>query len=447
MNEAKNFNSPPVEVRGHSHFNREASRNLRFLAGFFDILVGVLLLEAGYWITHAPLILNWKVGPLLALNILMPWISARSVANITIGELIWQIRQGMTRVRSLADELRGSFLTLMILLACLGILKTQILSHPFWETSETIIIPAQLPPSNWKYLAFYYSLAPWPIAVDEQPVFFSIPYELAPPRRFIGHIRSEWLGSAARLTLEGPKTPQEFQARIHTRNEIRNCFRTSPLLSPSCVEVRKLTLERPVKELRELGYAQLSVNWFVSENPAIPEEKQTQGVRIRATDGDQIEDRYILITPQGMHQSIALSYFDSAEGHQAENNLRITLGALQISEDLNQGRAWMDQVLQSTRLDQLNTSTGSSADLRKLAQIQSLLISKLSMEPASFEAYYHLSGAEFLLLKLALRTSNAPLKSYAQTMIETLNRYAHDVAPQSPKIRELDRILTDSKHF
>ena len=440
--------APPgqFEIRGHSRVERPASLFLLFLAGLFDSILGFLLLECVYWLFHLDPLVDWKLAIGLAATILIPWAIARRVMRASLGEKIWRTREGKTGIREASDNVRASILTLSVFAAACGVFHTQIGTHPYWTVGREIRFTAALPPNEWRVLSFYYTMAPWPVAMEGKPVFYSIPYEMAPPKRFIGHIESEWIRSSVRVVFEGPKTPTEFQSRVRNRAAIHDCILSSPWRAPRCAEVRKLTLDRHLEELRASGYTQLNVDWFSSENPAIPEDQRAQGVRLRAQAGDKFQDRYILITPQGLHQTIAISYLDNVEGHDAERDFEIALGALRISEDLSQGRAWTDNILQSTHLTDLPPATDDDY-LQSLSQIQSLLVSKLSVDPGLFDPYYHLAGSHMLLLKYCVKHPDPGLKSLAQAMVERMDRFAHDVAPRHPDVSELDRLFQDAKQF
>jgi hypothetical protein len=441
---------PDIEVRGHSRFDRQASIFLRFCAGFLDFLIGAWIVAGIYRARGWDPALDWKLAPIFAGAILIPWLLIRWIVGASIGEHLWKTRGGKASFRETSDTIRATILTAVVFAVGCYAFDQKVLSHPYWSTQYPIFIDppheSALASKDRRVLSFFYTLAPWPLKIGGKPVFYSIPYEVGPPKRFIGHIEADWLASTVRVSFEGPKTPIEFQSRAMNREEVHFCFTTSPWLTPSCVETRRLVLERHLSELRGLGYAQFEVAWFFTVNDGIPAAEGAQGVRLRARDGSRTQDRYILISPQGLHQSLAISYPESLEGLSARDSFLISLGALRISEDLSQGRAWTDRVLQSTQLNALPALSDPDY-LEKLAQIQAVLVSKISIDPASFDPYYHLAGANLMLLKYCVKHPDTSLSALAQSMVDRMDLFAHDVSPRNPRLAELDRLLQDAKQF
>lgn len=423
---------------------------LMFFAGVVDTLAGLFLVEVFYTVLKLDPLMDWKLTVALAIAILGPWGAARRALGASFGEKIWKTREGKTSVRESSDNLRAILLTIGLAAITVGIFERKIAPHPYWVRGQEVDFPAVMPPSDWRVLSFYYTMAPWPTRVGGNPVFYSIPYEMGPPKRFLGHIESDWIRSSVRVSFEGPKTPMEFQSRVRGRQAIHDCVLRSPLFAPQCAEIRRLTLDRHLDELRALGYTKVELAWFSSENQAIPSDQRAQGVRLRGHQvsgiDERIQDRYILITPQGLHQMISVSYFDNAEGRDAEHDFELAIGALRISEDINQGRAWTDSTLESTKLGELPPITDEDF-LTAISEVQGLLVSKISVDPGMLEPYYHLAGSYLLVLKYCLKHPNPELKSLAQAMVERLDRYGHDVAPQHPRIADLDRLSQDAKQF
>jgi hypothetical protein len=444
-----------IEVRGHSRFDRAAELRFRALAWIVDFFAALLLIEILYLTTGMDPVLDIKLGLLFAVLFLGIAVPFRKYLGGSLGERIWRISKGRTRYRDTAHVWLGSFLTALLITASIGSFEWNIATHPYWSTSEALKLQASVPPADWHVLAFYYTLAPWPTTVDGHPVFYSVPYEVGPPQRFIGHIESDWIHESVRLRLEGPKTPMDYQSRALTREQLKECFLDSPLLNPRCVDIRRTTLEKSLQELHDEGYTKFETSWFYVDNSTIPDETRTQGIRLRGRTSDlvksRVQDRYILITPHGIHQSITLSYFDDEEGLQAEKDFRTALGALQISEEINPGRAWVDHLLESTKLSALESAADSPHYLEGLAEIQSVLVSKLSVEPSSFDAYYHLAGSSFLLLKYSTKHPDPDLKNLAQATVDRMNRYAHDVSQKAtapdPKLPMLEHMAQDARQF
>jgi hypothetical protein len=450
-----------VAVRGHTMYTGKAPTRTKLLAFATDIVAAGLFTEVIYaFLGLSP------VPNLRALTVFLTlWIAAlllgrfriltssAEAISISIGEWIWGIhRVGESRSPQVSRESKnGIFLTALLFVLGFAVFEWKIARAPQWVTSYELPIEAVVPPANWRVLAFHYSLAAWP-----EPVAYFMPYEFGPPKRFVGRIEAILRQAAndndEKIVFEGPKTPMEFQSGSVSRGELRGCVLGSP--SFHCALIRDIALQRPLEEMRKVGFSQFELRWFSAKNPMIPDEDRAQGIFLHATGGTEdsprYQDRYILVSPKGMQQSIIFSYLKAAStdaenaaakppsdnngdptaSMSAADKMKIAIGTLRFSDDLNPGRAWVDRELETIRLGEL-PDVSSDQYLPKLVQAEGLLISKISVEPGPIESYFHLAGIQALLLQYGVNHHRPDLVDNAKQTLDQVYRFSKDIAAQS----------------
>jgi hypothetical protein len=459
-----------ITVRGHSTYARRAPPRVQLLALMTDLVAAALFTELIYAFFGFSPVPNLRALILLVaiavvmflLSRLRILISSAEVISISIGEWIWGIhRVGEARSPQISNESQsGIFLTVLMFAVGYGVFEWKIARTPQWVTSYELPIEAVVPPSNWRVLAFHYSLAAWP-----EPVAYFMPYEFGPPKRFVGRVEAilqqSNLGDGKgregsvennndeKIVFEGPKTPMDFASGSVTRTELRNCVLGSP--SFHCALIRDLALSRPLDEMKKVGFSKFELRWFSAKNPMIPEEERAQGIYLHGSGGTEdsprYQDRYILVSPKGMQQSIIFSYLKAASGQDsltaasamstdgaasvsAADKMKIALGTLRFSDDLNPGRAWVDRELEATRLGEL-PSPSSDEYIPRLIQAEGLLISKISVEPGPIESYFHLAGIQALLLQYGIAHHRPDLVDNAKQTLDQVYRFSKDIAAQS----------------
>lgn len=305
---------------------------------------------------------------------------------------------------------------------------------------------------SWFAAPFFYHLGLWPSQFDDEAVHYSLTYERGPPKRFVGKITAH-LGKdrKTQLTIEGPKTPvsEQSQARL------RECFTLrSPSLS--CAFVRFRGIKRHLEEMQEQGAKSFHVQWFQVSQSQIPIEDQTQGIyltseftrgRSRKRDAGGIQDRFILVNAAGLHQSLILDRADDAIGSKAFQLTQQIVGSLRSFRDLDAGRAWVNQELQKVQLAGLNSIQDAAALSLRLAEVQGLLISRVSVEPSHFETYFHLAGTSLLMGTLRGAVDGVP--SQRQIALDNLSaafRFARDVLPNEPRNDLMNGMLAELKN-
>jgi hypothetical protein len=315
----------------------------------------------------------------------------------------------------------------------------QMLSHPIWIRASVWKMESFTPSSNykeWLVTPFYYVIGGWPKFFDQKPVFYTIPYEAGPPKQFLGHIIAHWKSPDINLVLEGPKTPHQNKSF----EETRDCFLYAHPWS--CITIREDTLSRHVDEIKEsIAVQDWSLRWFQVENQLIPEKDRPQGIYLQAIGISRIQDRFILISRNGAHQSIILSRPMNSDGQKAFSLLQKTIASLRNLGEIESGKAWINEQLKNIRLKKIVTHTD-------LALVQSLLISKISVEPSNFDSYFHLAGTSLLLVRKGHEEKKTSINNgmnFAFQNLKSSYRFAKDVAPSDLRMRQIENLVFEAE--
>jgi len=395
----------------------------------------------------------------------------RLLLGTTLGDAIWRPRN--PEKNSVLERACAVFLTAVSVIASAWSMDLAIFKQPLWARAEVLELDAFLPDmasGQWEILPFFYTLGAWPKLYGGRPVFHSLPYEKGPPTRFAGHIAARWEEPQAQVTFEGPKTPDSpvaTQKGEHTpRERIRDCL-LGGSKSLGCLRIREATLLRHFEDMqkrlegRSGGNTALGMKWklewFTVKNAALAPEDQAQGIRLSAEDSGagssthaarRGEERYVLITENGTHQAIWLDYTQpgSAEAGHAIQLFGQAIRSLRASNELGPGRAWIDRRLESVKLDEQTPRSPA-----ELAEIQALLVAKISVQPAVYDSYYHLGGTAILLDRLARQSGLAgsleglELAAVAKPLVQNTYRFAQDIAPNDPRTTQLQGFWFESQ--
>lgn len=326
---------------------------------------------------------------------------------------------------------------------------------PFLSSRPSINLIAYAPidaPEEWDMIPFYYALGAWPRRFLGEPIFHTLPYAKGPPLKFTSKIIARWHPPDFKVTFEGPASPPALVLPEH----LSKCFINpwaSEFTSPiECFQLRERALERHIQALHEDGYTLESVQWFEIENPNIPSTERARGLMMTAKRADTLQDRYVLVNPEGREQSIALERPNSEKGAQAQALFEKSLRSLRVLGDLASLRAQADRMLLDTRLDEAGSIAEPIDRADWIARVQARLISKISVEPKSHDAYYHLGGTAMMLAQHARKlqtlpngTVNEPLALLAQDwlaaakpLVKSAYLYAQDVDAKNPNTTRLE---------
>jgi hypothetical protein len=310
---------------------------------------------------------------------------------------------------------------------------------------------------RWIAVPFFYAMGSWPREFGSNPVLAQIPYRPGLPREFLTSVIARWRTPDIKLTLEGPRTPE----LTSVPGEIRDCMLKSAM---ECLGLRRATVTRHVREMRALGrVSEWTFGWFDTAEPdgMTPlREDRAQGVYVFARYGtERIQERFIIINTHGRHQTLILDRPDSAEGETARALLNASLTSIQMLSDLGSARAYTDSLLETINLKEIEAIADSAHRLNRLAEVQAILASKLTVDPRALETYTHMAGTALLVLRHAKTLAGTPgataYTTHAATagpLIDTLLRYSRDVAqelgtPNSDWVKRLEEIQAEAKRI
>lgn len=500
--------APSLHVRGESVCLLPASPVLRGLALVIDLGVAWIVFCLALIGAKIPPIPHPWMAPALGLGVIGLRVAQRFFLGMTLGERIWDLRPAPGGPEGLMEWLRphlrqgnpvpsgtlglGTFLTLLSMILGVWMGYETILQHPLGRSAPVVEWEAYMPPlavagpisaaaafppidageDRWAVMPFYYSLGAWPRTFEGKEVFYSIPYEKGPPIRFTGEVVARWSMPEVRVAFEGPKTPLRRDHSLFTRSEVRGCV--THWLGGSlgrmldCLDLREAVLERHIDALRLIHPIGWSIKWLRVDNPALPSSEQVQGIYVSAWNAGYGQDRFVLVTEKGTQQTFILSYTISPEGNHAQELFKKAIRSLRVSDDLGPGRAWVDTRLERVQLRSLApVETSRRAQdyddflgfAARIADIQSLLISKITVDPQSYDAYFHLGGTSLLLARYAARQKSLPatekdparagrildLLSQAKPMVRNAYRYAEDVGPGDRRTALLQSYWFDAR--
>jgi hypothetical protein len=467
-------------VRGAGALSVPASASYRFLALLLDLGLCAGIFFAAFVVFRWIPMPNLLTLALLAIFFAGAWLLQRLVLGATLGETIWGMRSlkkftlspplVQSHPVSASTQSIGIFLTLSSFFASVAIGYAAIALHPFGMRASSLDWEAFFPgfdqaqpgadKDRWTVMPFFYSLGAWPRSFRGKVVFLNLPYEKGPPERFAGEITARW-DSQVKVTFEGPKSPLSARKELYDRQEIERCvlhlWDTLGNL-PHCLTVRSDVLERHIDALRRIRATQISLNWVRVANRAIPPEQQLQGIYISAKNDRRGQDRFVMITPRGTHQTFVLDYPSNEIGAAAREDFRNSMRSLRVSDDLAPGRVWVDQSLEKVDLRDV-TKLGESIDaIQKLAEIQGLLIARISVDPKTYDTYFHLAGTALMLGRTAVKLRQfsppkgnpelaAELLAVAKPTVQTAQHYAQDISPKDKRNQLLQNFWAESQKF
>lgn len=505
---APSFQSPQMmHIRGHNSFNERASLLAKALGGITDVSSILALYQGLHWSLHLSPLPHalWVVGYLLAAFLF--WFLQIAFLGRSFGQWIWglkfsQTAEETTTARGLLTCLQlilNAFKTsspihllqhevltplsrlraFVVLIALAGFtsfaFNQSVLKHPFFIQAQSVTVAPYAPQMDgleasktWMTLPFYYTLGSWPKTFQGVPVLFSLPYRRnGPPRNFTPEVVVRLQMPNIKLTLEGPKTPEELRDQPSSTDQIQQIKEC--LVNPkkgfwallSCARLRQNILARHYQQTASLSHPRFEIKWFEVENLNLPAEERPKGIYLLAQNSQMAQERYILINPQGIHQTLILERTQEPAGVNAQEILQKIVGSLRLSQDLKEGKTLINYQLSQTKLQNLERVSDPLDFVRRIAEVQALLISKISVDPKNHDAYYHLGGTAYLLVKqtLELRTHQTQIMdarllglldewaSAAKPLVGNAYLYAKDISPQSPNTSRLETIWMETKKF
>ena len=468
-----------VEARGQTSVRKQPELLALNLATVIDLLWFFGLWAIFVRVGRLAPIPGARSGFFFGVTYGLTLITQFQLLKATFGQWVWklgfvptgkprQFRLVQKGILSAEVRVRAAAFSALFLLVSGFVVARDLLAHPMIQRVSIESMPPLVPSQSeqarkeWATVPFFYAFGAWPKRVFGDPVFYSLPYERGPPTLFLGKIIARWKMPDIQLTIEGPKTP----SKRASPQEIKACF-LAPFIT--CPGLRKAVLERHVDELLAAGAEDWQISWFEVQNPprAAPEHPP-EGIRLVAYGHSKdrkgwAQERWILVTPQGTHQTLILQRSLGSEGEEASHLLRKLIQTLRVSDSLGFGQTLATLRVSETDLGRFQNSLESPDLSLELADAQAALLAKASVEPADLNTYLHLGGTSLLLLKhvLAIRKQmsaspssalNDKLLSLTQEwtaaakpMILAAERYAEDIAPDDRRTAQLKDMLKESE--
>lgn len=342
----------------------------------------------------------------------------------------------------------------------LAAIQSPLAGHPLLLRAERQLLPAFAPTQTelddglWSVRAYYYSLGAWPARFGGAPVLHSVPYQKGPPQQFLGRFVALWEAPEVRLAIEGPKTPTRGQDAGEAAGAaidpalMQLCLGSLRIAEASlmeCLRIRRAALGRHIEEMRQVGSADWQLRWFEVES-ALPGAERARGFHLRAQGPRKIEERYVLVNSKGVHQAVILQREIGERGDQASELLEKSIRSQRLFATLDPGRAWTDRELSGIRLKELSEIQGHREFGVRIADIQSLLVSKISVEPRSLDAFFHLGGTSLLLMQRASQSGILEWIALGRQNLQAAARYAEDVGIQQghtdPRLKRIREMVT-----
>lgn len=431
---------------------RSQTRAARIAGAFASDLLWSLCL-------YALIVRAFDLSPLPSFSLIVPfiagllalaWVQRRWLGG-TLGELLWDRTSLANRV----------FAWFVIGGCALWLGREAVWRHPLlleareWHLAPFAPLAIEADQTHWDSLPFYYLLGAWPTAFQGKPIFFTVPYEKGPPAQFIGRVIGRIRSPEIMLTLEGPRTPEPaFKAE-----DVKYCLSKSWTDSQQgplgCAKIREASLLRHIREMRKISPHDWEIRWFEVDNDSIPEVERVRGIYLKASNDRRGEHRFVIITPTGTQQVVRLRVSTDNDGALAYEILEKSVRSLRLSEALYAGRALANRRLSETKLDELSQTPNLESFVKRVSEVQALLIAKISVEPKGIDAYYHLGGTAYMLLKkledLAKKSPDSVVgdlsvkmnewNAIEKPLLDASYRFAKDVAPEHEHTQRLQNMV------
>lgn len=311
-------------------------------------------------------------------------------------------------------------------------LKQTFLNAPVWIQAKSLVLqPTQYDEPSQVITPIYYLILNFPKTFANQPIPYQLSYHKGPPNHFVAQIQAQ-LNPQIHLTYFGPKTPEP----VVNRSQLKSCLTHEFELK--CFKVRSQVLSPWLNSLSSAGrdsQANYDLDWFEIVDPVLAEEDQTQGFHLQFHQDHALKDIWVLVNSTGTQQAIRLTRDDSKLGQVAYELVSKSIASARMYSDLKYGRELINQNLSQVRLEAVKSESNPNEFQKRLSDAQILLISKVSVDPASLEAYFHLAGTSTWLIQRGVNDTG--LRSQAQENLKASYLYARDIAPLDPKTTQI----------
>ena len=173
--------------------------------------------------------------------------------------------------------------------------------------------------------------------------------------------------------------------------------------------------------------------WFDVENEALPRDARPQGLYFSGLGKNEKTwiEAYFLVNSKMAIQGVILERSYDQKGIEASETLQKVIGSQRLVDDLLAPRTWVNSQIAKVRLTDKSTTA-------EMIQAQAFLLSKVSVDPKTFESFYHLGGLSMTLFERAKKTHEIELTSTSKQTILSTYQFGEDVNPKHPKLKELE---------
>jgi hypothetical protein len=459
---------PTASVRGYRAYDEPARLSSRAPAFVIDFSLFSAVFCLIFRVFNLSLLPSAWLGAAFAVLVAATVAAQKWYLGGTIGQLVWRQRMlGPDRrppepasgglraywaayrgARACQHEKLGApavatgiLLTLTAFAGAVWMAREALWKHPLLIRAGELRLPPFAPPQGdaWTVIPLFYTLGAWPARFEGRPVLYSLPYEKGPPDRFVGRIIARWEAPDVQVTIEGPKTPDGAPEA----DRLRDCV-TAPWDRGqglvSCLRARERALMRHVQGIREIGPRDWDMRWFEVDNPSLEAGERPRGVYLAGWNATRAQERYILMTSRGTYQAFIVDRPRTSRGDAAHEIAEQAIRSLRLTDDLAPGRLWVDRELGSIRLDTLEQTADTETFVGALSRVQALLLAKISVDPRTYDSYFHLGGTAMLLARHSLKNGVSEWSATAAPMAQSVSRYARDLAPADPRTRQLEEL-------
>lgn len=328
---------------------------------------------------------------------------------------------------SSTESILMSFGLLIVTMGVITLQASSDLEIRFWKI-KTIEFEEVSTPDN-HIAPFYYAVGAWPKTWNQKPVYLSIPYEKGPPTKFLGKIVMDWDQRTSKITLTGPLTLKSFT----TRAELKDCF----IHLGRCIKARTELTQKTFKPFLEQARF-LDGFWFEVKNDSLPADERPQGFYIFGdTPRGQHIHSYFVVQSKMAVQGILLTLDPLSTTYETDTQrFKKMIGSMRVTADLQAHRLWVNQWIAQTQL-------AKKPDFEQIRESAYKLVSKMSVEPSAFDAFYHWAGLGILQFREAIKVQRFDLSARAKVMVDTAVLFAKDVKSDHPKIQEMETFAAE----
>jgi hypothetical protein len=296
-------------------------------------------------------------------------------------------------------------------------------------------------PDQNRILPYGHTLGPWPTHFRGEPIVSRLTYIKGPPKKFLESISLIWSPVDAEISLLGPKTVlPEFK-----REDWKACFHKTLF----CSGPKKAFWSRVYPDRALHRKSEVRASWFESSSPEGPRGVHLL-IRSKSESGrEKTEDRFAVITPDGVVQVLSLTSSDNPIGSEARGLFMHTLAALKIHDDLGFGRAWITEDLKQINLQELKAITDSKLRFLRLIEVQNLIFAHLSVDPTTVDSFFHLAGITHRMAldlirsrEIFFRNQESWLNEFPP-LLKVIARFSQDYPESDAVTRRIEALLED----